>query len=87
MLGISEGDPVLIETEAGRATLFAVITLGIHPDVVQATPGWQGEAHINRVIPWNQFADGIGSVPMRGVLCRIRRGSAGQSVPGDEVEL
>ena len=85
-LGIVEGDPVLIETETGNAILFAVLTLGIHPDVIQATPGWRGEANINRVIPWNQFADGIGSVPMRGVLCRIRRGSAGPSMPGDEVE-
>ena len=81
-LGISDGDPLVIETEAGSATLFAVLTLGIHPDVVQATPGWRGEANINRVIPWNQFAEGIGSVPMRGVLCRIRRGSAGDAGPG-----
>ncbi len=80
--GISEGDPVVIETETGNATLFAVLTLGIHPEVLQATPGWRGEANINRVIPWNQFAEGIGSVPMRGVLCRVRRGTAGDGSPG-----
>jgi len=74
-VGISEGDPIVVETGVGRATLFAVPTLGIHPDVVQATPGWQGEANINRVIPWSQFAEGIGSVPMRGVLCRLRKGT------------
>ncbi|MBP1742424.1 MAG: hypothetical protein H6Q48_4717, partial [Deltaproteobacteria bacterium] len=59
----------------------------IHPDVVQATPGWRGKANINRVIPWNQFAEGIGSVPMRGILCRIRKGFAGEASPGDEVNL
>ena len=53
-LDIGEGDPVTIETETGSATLFAVITLGLHPDVVQATPGWQGRANINRVIPWSR---------------------------------
>jgi anaerobic selenocysteine-containing dehydrogenase len=84
-LGISEGNPVLIQTGTGSATLFAVLTLGIHPDVVQATPGWRGKANINRVIPWDRFAEGIGSVPMRGILCRIRKGSAESGDPGDEV--
>jgi anaerobic selenocysteine-containing dehydrogenase len=84
-LGLSEGDPVVIETETGNATLFAVLTLGIHPDVVQATPGWRDEGNINRVVPWSQFAEGIGSVPMRRVLCRIRKGSEGDALPGDEV--
>ena len=74
-LDISEGDPVTVETQTGSATLFAVLTLGIHPDVVQATPGWRGKANINRVIPWNRFAEGIGSVPMRGVLCRLKKGA------------
>ncbi len=49
-LGIAEGDPVIVETGTGSATLFAVLTLGIHPDVVQAMPGWRGKANINRVI-------------------------------------
>ena len=75
-LGISEGDPVIVETRVGNATLHAVFTLGIHPDVIQATPGWRGEANINRVTPWDKFAEGIGSVPMRGILCRLRKGSA-----------
>jgi anaerobic selenocysteine-containing dehydrogenase len=85
-LGISEGDPVVVETAAGNATLYAVLTLGIHPDTVQATPGWRGRANINRVIPWTQFAEGIGSVPMRGIFCRLRRGSAADGAPGDEGE-
>jgi anaerobic selenocysteine-containing dehydrogenase len=84
-LDISDGDPVVIETETGSATLFAVLTLGIHPDVVQATPGWRGKANINRVIPWNRFAEGIGSVPMRGVLCRLKRGSIESGEPEDGV--
>lgn len=84
-LGILEGDPVIIETGTGSATLFAVLTLGIHPDVVQATPGWPGKANINRVIPWDRFAEGIGSVPMRGILCRVRKDISVSADPGDEV--
>jgi anaerobic selenocysteine-containing dehydrogenase len=84
-LGISEGDPVIVETRVGSATLHAVFTLGIHPDVVQATPGWRGEANINRVIPWDRFAEGIGSVPMRGVSCRVRKGPAVSATPAEEV--
>ncbi|MEW6334424.1 MAG: molybdopterin-dependent oxidoreductase [Thermodesulfobacteriota bacterium] len=84
-LGIAEGDPVLIETATGSATLFAVLTRGIHPDVVQATPGWRGRANINRVIPWNRFAEGIGSVPMRGIACRLKKGAAGGGEPEEEV--
>jgi anaerobic selenocysteine-containing dehydrogenase len=84
-LGISEGDPVVVETRVGNATLDAVFTLGIHPDVVQATPGWRGGANINRVTPWDTFAEGIGSVPMRGILCRLRKGSA-DSGPGEGVK-
>ncbi|MBM4312787.1 MAG: molybdopterin oxidoreductase, partial [Deltaproteobacteria bacterium] len=80
-LDIGEGDPVTIETGTGSATLFAVITLGLHPDVVQATPGWEGRANINRVIPWNRFAEGIGSVPMRGIRCRLRKGAAEDGDP------
>lgn len=80
-LGIEEGDSVVVETGVGDATLAAVLTRGIHPEVVQATPGWPGEANINRVIPWGRYAEGIGSVPMRGVRCRVRRGAAAADRP------
>ncbi len=84
-LGIAEGAPVVVETRTGSARLFAVLTLGIHPDVVQATPGWRGKANINRVTSWERFAEGIGSVPMRGILCRVRKGPADSGDPTDEV--
>ena len=71
--GIAADDWVLIETAAGNARGRAYLTEGIHPDVVQATPGWYGEENINRVIPWGSYAEGIGTVPMRGLPCRLRR--------------
>jgi anaerobic selenocysteine-containing dehydrogenase len=84
-LEISEGDPVTVETRVGSSTLSAFLTLGIHPDVVQATPGWRGKANINQVIPWDRFAEGIGSVPMRGVLCRLKKGKTESGDPEDGV--
>ena len=38
--GIGEGDPLVIETAAGWAVSRARLTAGIHPDVVEAMPGW-----------------------------------------------
>ncbi len=84
-LGIAAGDPVVVETQTGSAELYAAFTLGIHPDVVQAMPGWWGRANINRVTSWKHFSEGIGSVPMRGLLCRVRKGSEPRGSRADEV--
>lgn len=71
--GIAAGDRVIVETRTGSAVGYAVPTLGLQPDVIQASPGWRGEENINAVIGWDQFAEGIGTVCMRGLLCRIRK--------------
>ncbi len=71
--GIYEGEAFIIETPTGSATGYAVFTKGIHTDVIQATPGWWGRENINRVIPWGKYAQGVGTVPMRGILCRIKK--------------
>lgn len=68
-----EGDEVIIETSTGAAKALACVTEGIRPEVVQVIPGWQGVENINRVIPWGHYSEGIGSVPMRGLQCRIRK--------------
>jgi anaerobic selenocysteine-containing dehydrogenase len=73
-LGVAAGEWVTVQTPTGRACSRAVLTEGIAPDVVQAVPGWGGEQNINRVIPWEGFAEGIGTVPMRGLPCRLIRG-------------
>lgn len=71
--GVAAGDKVIVETRTGKAAGYAVLTSGLHPDVIQASPGWRGEENINAVIPWGQYAEGIGTVCMRGLLCRIRK--------------
>ncbi len=77
--GIGDGEAMLIETATGSALGYARYTQGLQPDVIQASPNWWGEENINEVIPWGRYAEGIGSVCQRGLLCRIRRVEAGES--------
>lgn len=70
--GIGDGGAMLIETATGAAVGYARYTEGLQPDVIQASPNWWGEENINEVIPWGRYAEGIGSVCQRGLLCRIR---------------
>lgn len=70
-LGIAQGDRVIIETATGSSYSYAYLTIGIAPNVVQAIPGWPGNENINRAIPWGKYSDGVGTVPMRGLLCRV----------------
>jgi len=72
-LGIAEGDCVLIETPLGTAEATAELTQGLHPDVVQTMPGWEGKENVNNLIPWGRFARGIGTVSMHSTMCRIRK--------------
>lgn len=71
--GIRDGDRVVIVTRVGSATGYASLTEGIGRDVIQATPGWWGSDNINHVIPWGKYSQGMGTVPMRGLLCRIEK--------------
>jgi anaerobic selenocysteine-containing dehydrogenase len=72
-LGIVEGDTVEVSTSTGKARLHASLDKFVDPDFVQAVPGWEGEANINLALGWNRCAEGIGTVPMRGLRCDIRK--------------
>ncbi len=78
-LGIGDGDPVLIETPTGSARAVSELTEGLQPDVIQTMPGWWGEENINNIIPWNDFAPGIGTVSMHSIMCRLRKYDAGST--------
>jgi anaerobic selenocysteine-containing dehydrogenase len=82
--GIENGDRVVIETRVGATAGYALLTEGIDIGVVLATPGWAGDDNINLVIPWGKYAQGMGTVPMRGLLCRIRKATEQQHTAGDE---
>ena len=56
-----------------NAKAVAELTEGLQPDVIQTMPGWPGEENVNNLIPWNDFAPGIGTVSMHSILCRVRK--------------
>jgi len=72
-LGIEEDQKMIIETRTGMAIGYAQYSYGIHPDVLQATPGWWEEDNINKITNWGEYSQGMGTVPMRGILCNIRK--------------
>ena len=69
--GIQDGDKVAVETPQGRVLAFAEVTSGIKPGVVQAMPGWWGEYNINLALQNEACAEGTGTTPLRGLLCRV----------------
>lgn len=71
--GIGHGDTVIIETPTGQCKAVAELTEGLQPDVIQTMPGWSGEENVNNLIPWNRFAQGIGTVSMHSIMCRVRK--------------
>jgi anaerobic selenocysteine-containing dehydrogenase len=72
-LGISEGEKVVVETPYGSMTLVAKPTEGIHPRVVGVPHGWPDQSNDNLLTNNVVCALGIGTTPLRGMLCRVRR--------------
>lgn len=72
-LGISEGDQVAVETPYGTIQLWANPTEGIHPRVVGVPHGWAGTANDNLLMNNEVCSFGIGTTPLRGTLCAVRR--------------
>lgn len=71
--GIADGDLVEVSTSTGSALLRARLERELDPDFVEAVPGWGGEGNINNALGWDRFAEGIGTVPMRGLKCQVRK--------------
>ena len=72
-LGIADGDLVEVFTQAGTARLYAKLEPEVAQDFIQAVPGWEGKGNINYALGWEYFAQGIGTVPMRGLRCGVRK--------------
>lgn len=72
-LGVAEGEVVEVFTPTGSARLHARLDPSVDEDFVQAVPGWEGEGNINAALGWENCAQGIGTVPMRGLKCGIRK--------------
>ena len=72
-LRIEDGDQVTVESPYGRITLVARLTEGIHPRVVGVPHGWPDEANDNLLMNNEVCSLGIGTTPLRGTLCSVRR--------------
>ncbi len=87
-MGISEGDPVYIETPVGRVRQKAQLFEGIHPQVVHADAYWWypeqpgmdpclfgvWDSNINSILPDDlEHCDYAGDNNLRGLLCRVYR--------------
>jgi anaerobic selenocysteine-containing dehydrogenase len=72
-LDIEDGDKVIVESPYGRISLVARLTEGIHPRVVGVPHGWGGESNDNLLMNNEICSLGIGTTPLRGTLCSVRR--------------
>ena len=72
-LHIEDGDKVIVESPYGRISLVARLTEGIHPRVVGVPHGWPGESNDNLLMNNEVCSLGIGTTPLRGTLCNVRR--------------
>ena len=72
-LHIEDGDKVIVESPYGRISLVAHLTEGIHPKVVGVPHGWPDESNDNLLMNNEVCSLGIGTTPLRGTLCSVRR--------------
>ncbi len=71
--GIEDGDWVEVSSPHGKARFKAKLTEGINPMVVAVQHGWSDESNDNLLTQNEVCAEGIGTTPLRGLLCNIRR--------------
>ncbi len=71
-LGITDGEPVLLESSKGSITLLARVTPDIHPKVLSIQHGWE-EANVN-LLTDNEPHDPISGYPaFKTIPCRVRK--------------
>ena len=85
--GINEGDTVILETKDGEVRQVARFTDTLDPEVVSASPGWwfpEGRAdkqfeweasNLNILTSTKEIGREFGTPNLRGIRCRIRKGS------------
>jgi anaerobic selenocysteine-containing dehydrogenase len=71
-LGITDGEPVLLESSKGSITLPARVTPDIHPGVLSIQHGWE-EANVNLLTAYEPH-DPISGYPVfKTIPCRVRK--------------
>ena len=74
-LGINDGDPVIVETLAGKCEMKAKVSEDIHPQVVSTTQGWWRMNNPNLVTMDEEGArcPETGCPIMRAIACRVAK--------------
>lgn len=70
-LGIGKGDVVEVTTPIGSIRLKADVTPDIHPQVVQISHGWGGEANVNILLDDQKRDPFSGYAEQNAALCRV----------------
>ncbi len=86
-LALADGEPIVIETQAGRMECTAQLGKRLAPGTIWAQYGWwspTSAASYNAAMDGEAFDTVSGSNALRGVPCRVRRagapGSSGETI-------
>lgn len=76
-LGLTEGEPVVIETRRGSITQRLRCNLDLDPRIAYAAFGWgEGDwkkTNLNMLMDWNTtLCEAMGAATFRGIPCRVR---------------
>ena len=74
-LGIEHGDEIVVESPRGQMKAFALISHETKKEWIQAGPGWEAEWNVNRLTTQQYCAPLVGTYPLRGLLCNVRKAS------------
>ena len=73
LLGITQGDMIVVESPRGHIEARAHLTDAIDPRVVQVPSHWPDKQNVNRLTDNEHCAPMIGSAQLRCQLCRVRK--------------
>ncbi len=74
---IEDGDEIVLESPRGQMKAIAFISHETRKEWIQVEPGWEGEWNVNRLTTQQYCAPLVGTYPMRGLLCSIRKATQG----------
>jgi anaerobic selenocysteine-containing dehydrogenase len=74
---IEDGDEIVLKSPRGQMKAIAFISHETRKEWIQVEPGWEGEWNVNRLTTQQYCAPLVGTYPMRGLLCSIRKATQG----------
>jgi anaerobic selenocysteine-containing dehydrogenase len=71
--GVTDGDPVIVESNRGQIRVKALVTEDMMEGVVSIPHGWPGDANVNLLTDVHCREPIMGYPQMKSQLCSIRR--------------